>query len=113
MTSNQANPLQILNAIEEDLAESLSAAGQALKEASKDKPNQKAVETSTNLFMQRLDRAGNELSQQIAYLARVTTSQSAESSSYGCRKDTNLPKNRLQHARYRLADMESFANKRV
>lgn len=107
------NQLQHLDSIEEDLAESLSAAGQALKELSKDKPNNKAVEGFTNQFMVRLDRAGTELSHQIAYLTRVITSQSAEGSSYGCKKDYKMAKSRLEHAQARLRGLESLANKRV
>ena len=105
------NQLQNLDSIEEDLAESLAAAGQALKELSKDKPNVKGVETFTNTFMSRLDRAGAELSHQIAYLTRVTTGQSAEGSSYGCKKDSKMAKSRLEHAQARLRGLESSANK--
>ena len=105
------NQLQILDRIEDDLAESLSAGGQALKELSKDKPNNKTVENWTNQFMARLDRAGSELSQQIAYLTRVTTGQSAESSSYGSKKDLQMSKSRLEHAQERLRRLESLSNK--
>ena len=91
-----------LDVIEDDLAESLSAAGQALKELSKEKPNNKTVENLTNLFMTRLDKAGSELSQQIAYLTRVTTGLSTEGSSYGCKKDLKMAKSRLEHAQARL-----------
>lgn len=100
MASN--DPLQNLDSIEEDLVESLAAAGQALKEISKDKFNGKTVEGFTNTFMSRLDRASSGLSQQIAHLIRITTSQSAESSSYGYRKDSRMAQNRLKHAQTRL-----------
>ena len=109
MSSNQ---LEKLDKIEDDLAESLSAAGQALKELSKDKPNAKTVENFTNQFMGKLDRAGSELSQQIAYLTRVTTGQSAESSSYGDKKDLQMARGRLEHAQARLGRLESLAKKR-
>lgn len=107
------NHLQNLDTIEEDLAESLMAASQALKELSKDKPNVKGVEGFTNTFMSRLDRAGSELSLQIAYLTRVTTGQSAEGSSYGSKKDSKMAKSRLEHAQARLRGLEAFANKRA
>lgn len=94
--------MQNLDNIEEDLAESLSAAGQALKELGKEKSNAKTVENFTNTFMTRLDRAGSELSNQIAYLTRVTTGQSAEGSSYGTKKDTKMAKSRLEYAQSRL-----------
>lgn len=110
MTSHN-NQLQNLDSIEEDLAESLLAAGQALKELSKDKPNVKGVEGFTSTFMSRLDRAGSELSHQIAYLTRVTTGQSAEGSSYGCKKDFKMAKSRLEHAQARLKGLEASANK--
>lgn len=99
-TSN--NQLKNLDSIEEDLVESLAAASQALKEMGKDKFNGKTVETLTNTFMGRLDKANSGLSQQIAYLIHVTTSQSAESSSYGCRKDSRMARSRLEHAQARL-----------
>lgn len=105
------NQLQNLDKIEDDLAESLAAAGQAMKELSKDKPNNKTVENWTNQFMGRLDRAGSELSQQIAYLTRVTAGQSAESSSYGSKKDVQMATSRLEHAQGRLRRLESIANK--
>lgn len=108
MNSNQ---LQTLDKIEEELIESSAAAGQALKELSKDKPNTKLVENFTNQFMARLDRAGSELSQQIAYLTRVTTGQSAESSSYNSKKDLQMSRSRLEHARERLRRLESLSNK--
>lgn len=110
MTSH-TNQLQHLDSIEEDLAESLAAAGQALKELSKDKPNVKGVENFTNTFTSRLDRAGSELSHQIAYLTRVTTGRSAEGSSYGCKKDSKMAKSRLEHAKARLRGLEESANK--
>lgn len=110
--ATNTNHLQNLDTIEEDLAESLSAASQALKELSKDKPNVKGVEGLTNVFMSRLDRAGSELSHQIAYLTRVTTGQLAEGSSYGCKKDFKMAKSRLEHAQARLRGLESSANKR-
>lgn len=106
------NQLQNLDKIENDLAESLTSAGQALKELSKDKPNNKSVETLTNQFIGRLDRAGTELAQQIAYLTRVTTGQSAESSSYGGKKDLQLANKRLEHAQTQLLRLESLASKR-
>lgn len=102
------NQLQNLDSIEEDLAESLTAAGQALRELSKDKSNVKNVETFTNTFMSRLDRAGSELSHQIAYLTRVTTGQSAEGSSYGCKKDSKMAKSRLAHAQERLRNLATM-----
>jgi hypothetical protein len=105
------NQLQNLDKIEDDLAESLAAAGQALKELSKDKPNNKTVENYSTQFMGRLDRAGADLSQQIAYLTRVTTGQSAESSSYASKKDLQMSKSRLDHAKDRLRGLESLANK--
>lgn len=108
--NSHTNQLQNLDGIEEDLAESLSAASQALKELSKDKPVVKSVETFTNTFMSRLDRAGSELSHQIAYLTRVTTGQSAEGSSYGSKKDFKMAKSRLEHAQARLRSLESAAN---
>lgn len=95
-----------LDSIEEDLVESLTAAGQALKELSKDKPNTKNLDNSIETFMSRLDRFGSELSQQIAYLTRVTTGQSAEGSSYGCKKDIKMAKSRLEHAKARLTGLE-------
>lgn len=104
--------LQNLDAIEEDLAESLAAAGRGLKELSKDKPNAKTVETNTNTFMTRLDKAATELSQQIAYLTRVTTGQAAEGSSYGCKKDLKMAKSRLEHAKARLRELEVAASER-
>lgn len=106
------NQLQNLDKIEDDLAESLAAAGQALKELSKDKPNNKNVENLTNQFMGRLDRAGSELAQQIAYLTRVNTGQSAESSSYSGKKDLQMANKRLEHAQAQLGRLESLANKR-
>lgn len=106
------NQLQNLDNIEDDLVKSLSAAGQALKELSKDKPNVKSVESFTNTFMSRLDRAGAELSNQIAYLTRVTTGQIAEGSSYGCKKDLKMAKSRLEHAQTRLRGLEAAAGKR-
>lgn len=105
------NQLQNLDSIEEDLAESLTSAGQALKELSKDKPNVKTVESLTNSFMSRLDRAGSELSHQIAYLARVTIGSSAEGSSYGSKKDLKMAKSRLEHAQARLRGLETSTNK--
>lgn len=105
------NQLQNLDIIEDDLAESLSSAGLALKELSKDKPNVKTVENFTNTFMSRLDHAGSELSHQIAYLTRVTTGHSAEGSSYGCKKDLKMAKNRLEHAQARLKGLETAINK--
>lgn len=102
-----SNQLQNLDSIEENLADSLSAAGQALKELSKDKPNSKIVDSLTTQFMNRLDKAGSELSQQIAYLTRVTTGHSAEGSSYGCKKDFKMAKNRLEHAQARLHGLEA------
>jgi hypothetical protein len=105
------NQLQNLDKIEDDLAESLAAAGQALKELSKDKPNNKTVENWTNQFMGRLERAGSELSQQIAYLTRVTTGQSADSSSHCSKKDLQMSKSRLEHAQDRLRRLEALANK--
>lgn len=110
--ATNVNHLQNLDNIEEDLAESLSAASQALKELSKDKPNVKGVEGLTNVFMSRLDRAGSELTHQIAYLTRVTTGHSAEGSSYGCKKDFKMAKIRLEHAQARLRGLEISANKR-
>lgn len=110
-TSSNSNQLQNLDSIEEDLAESLTNAGSVLKELSKDKPNVKAVETFTNTFMSRLDRAGAELFHQIAHLTRVTTGQSAEGSSYGCKKDLKMAKNRLEHAQARLRSLEVASNK--
>lgn len=106
------NQLQNLDNIEDDLAESLASAGQALKELSKDKPNNKTVETLTNQFIGRLDRAGTELAQQISYLTRVTTGQSAESSSYGSKKDFQMANKRLEHAQTQLGRLESLAQKR-
>lgn len=106
MTSNK-NQLQNLDSIEEDLVESLTAAGQALKEIGKDKFNGKTVETLTGNFMNRLDRASSGLSQQIAHLIRVTTSQSAESSSYGCKKDFRMSQSRLELAQARLRGLSS------
>lgn len=108
MPANQnIDQLQNLDSIEDDLVESLSNAGLALRELGKDKPNGKAVETFTNNFMSRLDRAGAELSHQIAYLTRVTTGQSAEGSSYGRKKDLKMAKNRLEHAQNRLKGLET------
>lgn len=106
------NQLKNLDSIEEDLAESLTSAGQALKELSKDKPNVKTVESLTSTFMSRLDRAGAELSLQIAYLTRVTTGQSAEGSSYGSKKDIKMAKSRLEHVQARLKSLESLAASR-
>lgn len=106
------NQLKNLDTIEEDLAESLTSAGHALKELSKDKPNVKTVESLTNTFMSRLDRAGAELSLQIAYLTRVTTGQSAEGSSYGSKKDVKMAKSRLEHAQTRLQGLETLAHNR-
>lgn len=99
------NQLHNLDQIEEDLAESLLAAGQALKELGKEKSNAKQVENHTNNFMSRLDRAGCELSNQIAYLTRVTTGQSAEGSSYGTKKDSKMAKSRLEYAQNRLRNL--------
>lgn len=99
------NQLHNLDQIEEDLAESLLAAGQALKELGKEKSNAKQVENHTNNFMSRLDRAGSELSNQIAYLTRVTTGQSAEGSSYGTKKDSKMAKSRLEYAQNRLRNL--------
>lgn len=99
------NQMQNLDNIEEDLAESLLAAGQALKELGKEKSNAKTVENFTNTFMTRLDRAGSELSNQIAYLTRVTTGQSAEGSSYGTKKDSKMAKSRLEYAQSRLRSL--------
>lgn len=110
-SSSNNDQLQNLDNIEDDLVESLSNAGLALKELGKDKPNGKLVETYTNNFMSRLDRAGAELSHQIAYLTRVTTGQSAEGSSYGCKKDLKMAKDRLEHAQNRLRGLEASSNK--
>lgn len=110
MAANNTNQLQLLDRIEEDLAESLTAAGQALKEMGKDKSNAKAIETLTNVFTSRLDQATTDLSSQIAFLTRVTTMNVAESSSYGCRQDSKMAKSRLDHARTRLRGLESRAN---
>jgi len=107
------NQLQNLDSIEDDLAESLTAAGHALKELGKDKPNVKSIENFTNIFMSKLDRAGSELSHQIAYLTRVTTGQSAEGSSYGRKKDLKMAKIRLEHAKSRLCGLESYTNKQT
>lgn len=109
--NTQTNQLQNLDSIEEDLVESLSAASQAFKELSKDKPNAKSLEGFTNTFTNRLDRAGLELSHQIAYLTRVTTGQSAEGSSYGSKKDLKMAKCRLEHAQTRLRGLEVTAKK--
>lgn len=106
------NQLQNLDIIEEDLAESLAAAGQGLKELSKDKPNIKGVEAATNIFMSRLDKASTDLSHQIGYLTRVTTGQSGEGSSCGTEKDFKMAKSRLEHAQSRLRGLESRAKKR-
>lgn len=109
--ATHTNQLQVLDGIEEDLAESLSAAGQALKELGKDKPNVKSVDSLTNIFTSRLEKAGLELSNQISYLMRVTTGHSAEGSSYGCKKDFKMAKSRLEHAQARLSGLKASANK--
>lgn len=110
MSSNN-NPLRALDIIEEDLVESLAAAGQALKELSKDKPNVRATETLYNTFMGRLDKAGAELSHQIAYLSRVTTSSAAEGLSYGSKIDVQMAKNRLNHAQSYIRQLEAASKK--
>lgn len=84
-----------LDIIEADLVESLSAASQALKELSKERPNGKLVESFTNTFMSRLDRAGSELSSQIGNISSTTTEGSS------CRSK----KMDLEHARIRLNNM--------
>lgn len=106
MTTNQ-NQLHNLDIIEGDLAESLTAAGQALRELSKDKPNVKTIESFTTAFMNRLDHAGSELSHQIAYLTRVTTGQTSEGASFGhIGKDSKMAQRRLDHARARLHNLK-------
>lgn len=106
MTTNP-NQLHNLNIIEGDLAESLTAAGQALRELSKDKPNVKTVEQFTSAFMDRLDHAGSELSHQIAYLTKVTTGQTTEGASFGhIGKDSKMAQRRLEHARARLNSLQ-------
>lgn len=99
--------LQDLDAIENELVESLAAAGMALKEVAKDRTtvNNKLFDQ----FTTRLERAAAGLSQQITYLTRLSTSQSAESSSYGCRKDYRLPQYRLEYAKTRLSELSDAA----
>lgn len=106
------NQLKKLDQIEEHLVESLTAAGQALKEMSKEKPNQKNVEQYTGTFMSRLDQANSDLSNQIAYLTRVTIGHSAEGSSYGGKEDVKMSKSRLEHAQARLRGLETAVSKR-
>lgn len=109
--TNQLSQLQKLDCIEEDLVESLSSAGAALKELTKDKPNAKVVENLTGTFVSKLDKAGAELSQQIGFLLRATTSQSNEGSSYAHKKDIKLAHTRLEHSQTRLKGLKTSANK--
>lgn len=103
MATVRTNQLQNLNVIEGDLVESLSAAGQALRELSKDKPNAKTVESFTGTFVQQLEKAGSQLSHQIQYLTRVTTGQTSEGASFGhTGKDSKMAQRRLEHAKARL-----------
>lgn len=102
--------LKELDTIEEDLVESLNSAGLALKEMTKEKVNGKQLEQMTSGFINRLERAATGLSQQISYLMRVSTSQSAESSSYGCRKDSRMAQSRLEHVQTRLRGLSSRLN---
>lgn len=105
--ASKPNQLQNLDIIEGDLVESLTAAGQALRELSKEKPNAKTVESFTNAFMTRLDHAGSELTHQIAYLTKVTTGQTSEGASFGhSGKDSKMAQRRLEHAKARLNGLQ-------
>jgi len=113
MDSVNKTQLQKLYNIEEELANSLTSAGLVLKELSKDKINHKTVEGLAHQFSSQLERAGNDLAQQLAHLARVTTAHCPEGSAYSHKKDIQMAKSRLEHARNGLQKFESALNKKA
>jgi len=101
----QNERLKKLEAIEQQLSQTLLCASSALSELSKDKPSIKHVETQTNQFLKALETVDSDISKQIQYLTRVSTGQAHEGSSYASTKVNHMAWHRIEHSRTRLNDL--------
>lgn len=100
------------DSIEDNLTESLSSLATAMSEMSKDKLNTKLIENLVSTFKSKLDKAGSDLSQEIAYLSRTSSGQIDESFSYSHMKDIELSKMKLKRAGLEIKELaDSFDNR--
>ncbi|XP_003382781.1 PREDICTED: mediator of RNA polymerase II transcription subunit 11-like [Amphimedon queenslandica] len=104
MSSTGVERIEKLQKIEQEIGMLLSHAADAIGELSKPNPAQEMVEYKTKDFLKSLETIEQDLSEQIVYLSRVSTTHTHEGSNYGAEKDfellqlqTALAKKRLNH----------------
>ncbi|XP_054744051.1 mediator of RNA polymerase II transcription subunit 11 [Anastrepha obliqua] len=106
MAHNPLDKIHALDEIEAEIIMCLQSAGQALQELSKEKSSQKSAETQTQQFLKSLSNVESKLSEQINYLTQVSTGQPHEGSGYASAKVLQMAWHRIQHARYRVRELE-------
>lgn len=109
-----ATPLERIKAlelIEQDIITCLQNAGQALSELSKDRPSMKQAENQSHQFVKGLVNIESKLTEQIDFLAQVSTGQPHENSNYASQKVFQMSRQRLEYARNRVKQLEQSTNK--
>jgi len=105
-TASPVARIEQLKQIEQDVVGILESAGLALKEMSKEKLGQKAVDTHNNQVMANIRSVDTKLSEQIKYLTQVSTGHPHEGSSYPSQKVLQTAWHRLEHAKTRIGEFE-------
>ncbi|XP_019616291.1 PREDICTED: mediator of RNA polymerase II transcription subunit 11-like [Branchiostoma belcheri] len=109
-SSSAVERLQALESIEKEIAAVLQNAGLAVQELCKDKPNERQLDRHTGQFLKSLQDVESGLSQEINYLTQVATGQPHEGSSYSAQKETQMALHRVEHAKKRLADLNTVCS---